>query len=372
MRKFLVALVAFAVTSSELGAQDPTPGVDLPTDARSPITTRAGGFVGLPVIRSTPTFGFGLGAVGAFLFQLDTVSPQSVVGVGGAYSDTQSWIFAGGGRVYFENGARDGAAGFTFFNLRYDFFGVGFGDGKADQSVPITQSGDAQMINFTGRLIGPLFVGPQLFHRGVATSLRDTSAAQNVLALAKTDQNYNINAIGVLTAYDSRNRSESPNHGTYGELDAMFARSWIGTDNSYNWYRGWINQYLDLTSIKSVLAFRLTGCSVDRNAPVWELCLYGIDPDLRGYVAGRYRDRTMFTTQGEIRVPLFDRFSALAFAGIGTIASSFSAIAMDQLLPSSGVGAHYLVSESYHLNVGAEVAWGINGPTFYLRLGDAY
>ena len=372
MRKFLTALVTLAVTGRVLGAQDPTPGVDLPTDARSPLTTHPWGFVGLPVIRSTPTFGFGLGAVGAFLFQLDTVSPQSVVGVGAAYSDTQSWIFAGGGRVHFQNGARDAAAGFTYFSLRYDFFGVGFEDGKADQSVPITQNGDAQMVNFTGRLIGPLFVGPQFFHRGVATSLRDTSGAQNVLALAKTDQTYNLNAVGLLAAYDSRNRSESPDHGTYGEVDAMFARNWIGTADSYNWYRGWINQYVDLTSIRSVLAFRVTGCGVDRNAPVWELCLYGIDPDLRGYVAGRYRDRTMFTTQGELRVPLFDRCSASVFAGVGSIASSFSAIAMGQLLPSSGVGAHYLVSESYHLNVGAEVAWGVNGPTFYLRLGDAY
>jgi Omp85 superfamily domain len=372
MHKYFAALVGLVAMSRVLGAQDPTPGVDLPTDARSPVTTKSGGFVGLPVIRSTPTFGFGIGAVGAFLFQLDTMSPQSVVGVGGAYSETQSWLFAVGGRLYFQNGARDGAAGATFFNLRYDFFGVGFEDGKADQSVPITQNGDAQMLNLTGRLVGPLFAGPQLFHRGVTTTLRDTSGPQNVLALARQSNDYNVNAVGVLATYDTRSQRESPNHGTYGEVDAMFARNWIGTDNSYNYYRGWINQYVDATPLRSVLAFRITGCSVDRNAPVWELCLYGVDPDLRGYVAGRYRDRTMFTTQGELRTPIFDRLSVNLFAGVGTIGSSFSAVAMDRLLPSSGVGAHYLVSEFYHLNVGAEVAWGINGPSFYLRLGDAY
>lgn len=372
MPKYFTALVVLVAMGRVLRAQDPTPGVDLPTDARSPVSSKAGGFVGLPVIRSTPTFGLGIGAVGAFLFHLDTLSAASVVGIGGAYSETNSWIFDAGGRVYFQDGARTGAAGATFFSLRYDFFGVGFDDGQADQSVPVTQNGDAQIINFAGRLLGPLFVGPQLFHRGVTTSLRDTTGPQNVLALARQNQNYNVNAIGLLAAYDTRDQTESPNHGTYGEVDAMFARNWIGTDNSYNYYRGWINQYVDATPLRSVLAFRITGCSVDRNAPVWELCLYGIDPDLRGYVAGRYRDRTMFTTQGELRTPLFDRFSVSVFAGVGTVASSFSAVGMSQLLPSSGVGAHYLVSESYHLNVGAEVAWGINGPSFYLRLGDAY
>src|SRR4051794_26382483 len=92
-------LIGLLFTGRAVGAQDPTPGIDLPTDARSTITTRAGGFVGIPVVRSTPMLGFGIGAVGAFLFRIDSASPQSVVGAGGVYSDTQSWMFAVGSRV---------------------------------------------------------------------------------------------------------------------------------------------------------------------------------------------------------------------------------------------------------------------------------
>lgn len=365
-------LIALLLAGRAVAAQDPTPGVDLPTDAHSPVTTRSGGFVGIPVVRWTPQLGFGVGAVGAFLFSIDSTSPQSVVGGGGVYSDTQSWMFSVGSRVFFHGGSRDGAAGVSVFGLNYDFFGLGISAGDANHSVPISQTGDAEMVEFLGRLYGRFFVGPRYLHRGVTTTLKthDPTDAVSVLAAAVPD--YNLSALGIETSYDSRDLQDSPRRGTFSEVTAMFGRDWLGTDQAFNAYRGWVNHYVPLSASGVVLALRATGCSVDANAPVWELCLYGVNSDLRGYAAGRYRDRTLFTTQGELRVPIVDRLGAAAFGGFGGIAPSFSAYAFDELLPAGGVGLRYLFSESYHLNLGADVAWGKNGAAFYLRLGEAY
>jgi hypothetical protein len=88
---------------------------------------------------------------------------------------------------------------------------------------------------------------------------------------------------------------------------------------------------------------RLQGCSVGSDAPVWEYCLYGVNSDLRGYAGGQYRDKTMFTAQAEFRIPIVDRFGAVAFGGVGAVAPSFSAVAMNQLLPAGGVGERYLL-----------------------------
>src|SRR5438046_7620752 len=115
-------LIACVLLSRVAVAQDPTPGIEIPTDASSPMGTRNNGFIGIPVVRSSPQLGFGVGAVGAFLFSIDSASPNSVVGAGGVYSDTQSWLFAVGSRVYFHGAAREGAAGAAFFGLNYDFF----------------------------------------------------------------------------------------------------------------------------------------------------------------------------------------------------------------------------------------------------------
>lgn len=355
-------------------AQDPTPGVELPTDAKTQVGTRHGGFVGIPVVTSTPTLGFGLGAVGALLFSIDSASSKSVVGIGGAYSDTQSWIFEVGSRVAFHGNAREGALGFNYFGLNYDFFGVGFEQGNAGNSVDISQNGDAQMLQMLGRVKGRFYVGPKYLHRGLSTSIRkiEPSASDTVLAVAKSEPDANTSALGFKAEYDSRNQQNEPTNGTEADFEAMFATSWLGTTNAYAWWRGWINQYVALSSHDAVLALRLTGCSTGHDAPIWELCLYGVDSDLRGYFGGRYRDNSMFTAQAEFRVPIVDRFGAVAFGGFGAVEPRFSDLAMDQLLPAGGVGVRYLIYESWHVKVGADVAWGRNGAAFYLRLGEAY
>lgn len=364
----LIAVLAFGRIAH---AQDPTPGVDLPTDVRSSLTTGASRYVGIPVLRSTPMLGFGLGAVGAMVGTLDSASQPSVIGIGGAYSQTRSWMFAVGSRASFHADARRGAAGAAFFDFRYDFFGVGIDQGNANHSVDVSQRGDAEMLEMLGRLFGQLYVGPRYLHRGVTTTLTDADGTDPLTSVAKQNQDYQLSALGLQAAYDTRDSAASPRHGTQGELSILFARGWLGTTDAYNSYRGWINHYVALPS-QFVLALRLTGCSVDAHAPIWELCMYGINADLRGYAGGRYRDRTMFASQAELRVPLVDRLATNLFGGLGTVAPSLSAIALPDLLPSAGLGLQYLVPGPYRLNVGSDVAWGKNGAAFYLRLGDAF
>ena len=366
--KTLITLLALGRIAQ---GQDPTPGVDLPTDARSSLTTGGTRYVGIPVLRATPMLGVGLGAVGAVTGRLDSASSPSVLGVGGAFSQTRSWMFAVGSRVFFHADARRGAAGVAFFDFRYDFFGVGVDQANAHHSIDVSQRGDAEMLDMLGRLMGKLYVGPRYLHRGVVVTLASADSAEPLAAVARQDQDYQLSAIGLQAEYDTRDHASATRHGTEAELSVLFARDWLGTTNPHNSYRGWINHYVALPS-RSVLAFRFTGCSVDAGAPIWELCLFGVNADLRGYAGGRYRDRTTFTTQAELRVPLADRFGTNFFGGVGTVAPSISSIAMSDVLPSAGLGLQYLVSTSYNLNVGGDVAWGRNGAAFYLRLGQAF
>src|SRR3954466_704744 len=109
MNNHYTTLIALLAIGRVAQGQDPTPGVDLPTDARSSITARDARYVGIPVLRSTPMLGFGLGAVGAMFGRLDSASSPSVIGVGGAYSQTRSWMFAFGSRASFHSDARRGS-----------------------------------------------------------------------------------------------------------------------------------------------------------------------------------------------------------------------------------------------------------------------
>src|SRR5947209_14478575 len=72
-----------AASASVAAAQDPTPGADLPTDARASGAAKPSGTVFIPVLGAGPTFGLGGGAVASRVFTMDAASPRSGIGVGG-------------------------------------------------------------------------------------------------------------------------------------------------------------------------------------------------------------------------------------------------------------------------------------------------
>jgi outer membrane protein assembly factor BamA len=363
--------MVLALASARLvRAQDPTPGVDLPTDGHAPISTTTHGLLAIPIVVSGPTIGTGLGGVAAYIFRMDS-SRASSIGVGGMYSNTQSWLFAFGIHVPFHASRRVGVGGVEFFDVNYDFFGVGTAAGRADQSVPISQNGDAEMAAFLGRLPGGVYLGPRYFQRGVLTTQKAGNANNPLTPLAQTNDNYNVSALGIGGEFDTRDNQDAPHHGSLSDLSVMFAQDFLGSSQNFAFYDFYFNQYISLTS-QQVLALRVSTCGVGANAPIWEYCLYGTHSDLRGYQGGRYRDRAMFALQGELRSPLVSRLGGALFGGIGSIGSSFGNTFHQEMLPSGGVGLRFLASETYHVNIGADYAWSRDGGAFYLRFGEAY
>src|SRR5690242_1785058 len=181
MRTLQQMLMLLAVAARAIAAQDPTPGVDLPTDGNGPLSTRTQGLTALPVVLSTPALGAGLGAVAVYRFQLDS-SNGSSIGLGGVYTTTNSWMFSVGSRVWFHASRREGVGGIAGFEANYDFFGIGFDAGRSGHSVPISQRGDAEVLEFLGELPNGIYIGPRFLHHGLTTSLRGTDHRTDPLA----------------------------------------------------------------------------------------------------------------------------------------------------------------------------------------------
>jgi hypothetical protein len=80
----------------------------------------------------------------------------------------------------------------------------------------------------------------------------------------------------------------------------------------------------------------------------------------------------MFATQGELRRPVGSRVVVALFGGIGGVGRSLSNISGDALLPAGGGGLRYVISQEYHMKIGADYAWGRDGGAFYLRMGEAF
>ncbi len=106
--------------------------------------------------------------------------------------------------------------------------------------------------------------------------------------------------------------------------------------------------------------------------PFFQLCQFGMQGDLRGYETGRYRDRVMFATQAEYRLLLPWRLAVAAFGGVGEVAPRPSAIDTANLLPAGGVGLRFSLSSQYRVNYRVDYAWGKNGGTLIVSLGEAF
>jgi len=365
------ALLLLMVTSSIAAAQDPTPGTDLPTDARSTGSTKNSGVIVIPVVGAGPTFGLGGGAVPAYVFRMDSASPRSAVAVGGLLAERSSWLVSVGGRLDFQRDNWHTLFGYARYDVHYPFFGVGNAAGDANQSVILQQDGNAGMIEGLHRVVGPLYLGVRYRFDDVSIGLDRGDHVTPFGSFMRTDSSVSTTALGIAGAYDSRDDEMSPRHGTFAQGTAMYARTWLGGDRAINSYEAWFNQYVPVKQ-NAVLALRASVCDAGNEAPVWQLCTFGARNDLRGYTVGRYRDHALFAVQGEYRVSLAGRFGFSVFAGTGEVAPSWSGITTSNLLVSGGPGVRYLVSRSHRLNFGADYAFASHGGAYYFRIGEAY
>ena len=105
---------------------------------------------------------------------------------------------------------------------------------------------------------------------------------------------------------------------------------------------------------------------------LFDLCSYGSNSDLRGYVSGQYIDKRMFAAQLEYRWRFYWRFGMTVFAGVGGVAPEFNKFEFDKLLPAAGLGIRFLASEENHVNIGLDFAVGKRSSALYFRIGEAF
>jgi hemolysin activation/secretion protein len=94
--------------------------------------------------------------------------------------------------------------------------------------------------------------------------------------------------------------------------------------------------------------------------------------NLRGYVGGRYRDKSMLTAQAEYRWRFYKRWGAVAFAGVGQVAENFGDYNTDDLLPSAGIGARFMLSEKNRLNLSVDYAIGKDTSALYFYVAESF
>jgi Omp85 superfamily domain len=359
------------------GGAPATPGAPAITSAQAIQPTAAPApkgvqFVGVPVPLSDPALGSGIEPVIMLLYAPRGSGGTWTTGFAGLYTSTKSKAFGVFQKAHLDDDRfrLTAALGYGDFNLK--FFGIGGALASQDKSININQTGEAALIEGLVRVAPHTYLGARYFLIDTTTTLPPIQIGG--IAIPFPQLRSTSSELGPSAVYDTRDSEYGPRRGIYVTGQWLFASQALGSKFQYDKLTIDANAYFTLTPT-TVLAARVSLCAAGREAPFYDLCLYGSRNDLRGYAAGQYRDHRLAAAQIELRQHLFWRIGMVAFAGVGGTAPgdvSSNPFAKATFLPSAGVGLRFLASKAYRVNLSIDVAEGVHSQGLYIYVGEAF
>ena len=122
--------------------------------------------------------------------------------------------------------------------------------------------------------------------------------------------------IGFRLHLDTRDNVFSPSSGRFCQAATSFFTESLGSDHSFPRYPLDLREYITLLP-DYVLAAQAYLQANTGEPPFYLMPLFGGSSIMRGYYAGRYRDRNMAAFQVELRAPVWRRLGLVGFAGMG-------------------------------------------------------
>ena len=355
--------------------EDPAPAVN-ELDQDEPATAqhrKRGTWIIAPIPISSPAIGSGLVFALGYVFRLDEnddVSPPSTLGVMGAFTNNGTRAGGLGGRLYFSENKYQTTFLIARGRVNSDFYGIGRIPGREAIKVPLSGSGTVFFGEFLRNVGKSIFIGPRFQHRKLSARV-DGPQTPGGFEIPTIDLQSTTVALGFHVQRDKTNGSFYPTNGSLFNATADFFDQSLGSKRQYQNYKVSYNGYFGMGRTQ-VLAYRGMICSANQNVPFYDLCLFGVNNDLRGYTGGQFQNRRMFATQAEYRRELPKRLGVVAFAGIGGVAKRWNAFRSDEFLPAAGAGLRFKLDKKNHINYRIDWAIGRAGRTLSIGIGEAF
>ena len=356
-------------------AEDPTPTENEldKDDPAKPQEKKRGTWIIAPIPISSPAIGSGLVLALGYVFKLDEnddVSSPSTLGVMGAFTNNGTRAGGLGGRLYFSENKYQTTFLIAKGRVNSDFYGIGRIPGRDAIKVPLSGSGTVFFGEFLRNVGKAIFIGPRFQHRKLSARL-DGPQTPGGFEIPTIDLQSTTVALGFHVQRDKTNGSFYPTKGSLFNATADFFDESLGSKRQYQNYKVSYNSYHGIGTTQ-VLAYRGMICSANQNVPFYDLCLFGVNNDLRGYTGGQFQNRRMFATQAEYRRELPKRLGFVAFAGIGGVANRWDAFRSDEFLPAAGAGLRFKLDKKNHINYRIDWAIGRAGRTLSIGIGEAF
>lgn len=284
----------------------------------------------------TPEASFGVGGAMLMTFKmnrLDSISQRSFIPVGFNISLNGTFVAAGAGTLFFNENRFRIYTKYGYRNEPSNFFGVGFDEIKknhlSDSTTEFKKSTFQLLPRFMWEIRPHVYVGGT-FDINYSKSRDLGSVLESNAYYEKYGNKYMNVGLGAVVQYDSRDDVATPFHGTLLSATVMAYGKYFGGQNNYEMIELEYRQFQQLFKRRSTLAWiAKTQIGMD-NVPYTELPMFGSPFDLRGYLWGKYRDKSMaygiveyrhmFGSQEAYdRGAFWAKFGAVAWVGTGTL-----------------------------------------------------
>ncbi len=257
---------------------------------------------------------------------------------------------------------------FQYMNYPDKFYGIG--QDTTDDNKESYTSRIFSFKNIIERALIPGFYIGLVYHIDVR---RTTKAEEGGLIDANNvpgSDRGRVSGLGITVNFDNRDDILFTRDGSYANLTITQYSKYIKSDFDY------VNVTFDYRLFEPfwfshILALQFFTGYIHGQAPFYLLSQMGGAKLMRGLYEGRYRDRNVVIIQAEYRVPLFWRFAACGFAGIGEVANSIRDFDKDHIVYTAGGGLRFKLKQEQNLHIRLDIGFSKNFYGVYVTIGEA-
>lgn len=327
----------------------------------------------LPIIARSIETGWSFGIASASTFHLksrDTATRTSNAQALALYTTRKQFVVALNGSIYFPGERFIINEQLSYSSFPDDFWGLG-------KHAPDSTKESYKFQQYYIYLHPQYKIGRNLF-LGVVYEYQRVFNTQYLKGGLFDQQNvlgrngYHVSGIGLSLTYDTRNNAFSPDRGVMLQFYFNHFAPVFGSDYQYTNYVLDLRRFIRVFK-QQVLALQMFGSFNGGEVPLRSLSYLGGSNSMRGYYAGRYRDKNAAVIQAEYRVPLFWRLGAVGFGDIGNVGPELKDVNFQHLKYSYGGGLRVALNQKEKLNL--RLDYGLakgKSQGFYLQLGEAF
>jgi hypothetical protein len=178
--------------------------------------------------------------------------------------------------------------------------------------------------------------------------------------------------VGLAGALDSRDNRYNAYKGALLLTTITFYPKFLGSRYEFTSVYIDARKYFNIWR-KTVLAIQATTTYTSGDVPFYDLALLGGEDRMRGYYKGALRDKVLFDTQVEYRVPIWNIFGLATWVATGRVADSYKNMSLDGFWLSFGGGVRIRVDSKNNTNLRFDMGFGPNGVSgFYFNFAEAF